>query len=252
MALRDILKVIDSLNANVEILICPVRVQGKEAEKEISQAIEYLNSRYKDLDVLFVGRGGGSAEDLWAFNAELVARAIFASEIPVVSYVGHEVDFTITYFVADMRDPTPSVAAEMVLRSRNDIKKRVELLRESLSGAINFILDNRGVELDSLISSRALTKPYLIYEDKISYLDELDSRLLKSIGRLFESKSENLENVSRRLDIVSPLSVLKRGFSICFDSSNEIIKDSKNVNDGDDISIKFASGSLNAQVKNCE
>ncbi len=251
MVLRDILKVIDSLNANVEILICPVRVQGKEAEKEIPQAIEYLNSRHKDLDVLLVGRGGGEAEDLWAFNTESVARAIFASEIPVVSCVGHEVDFTITYFVADMRAPTPSVAAEMVLRSRNDIKKRVELLRESLSGAINFILDNRGVELDSLISSRALTKPYLIYEDKISYLDELDSRLLKSIGRLFESKSENLENVSRRLDIVSPLSVLKRGFSICFDSSNEIIKDSKNVNDGDDISIKFASGSLNAQVKSC-
>jgi exodeoxyribonuclease VII large subunit len=204
------------------------------------------------LDVLLVGRGGGSAEDLWAFNMEAVARAIFASEIPVVSCVGHEVDFTITYFVADMRAPTPSVAAEMVLRSRNDIKKRIELLRESLGGAINFVLDNRGAGLGRLISSRALTKPYLIYEDKMSYLDELDICLLKNIGRLFESKSENLKNVSRRLDVVSPLSVLKRGFSICFDSSNGIIKDSRNVNVGDDISIKFALGSLNAQVKNCE
>jgi exodeoxyribonuclease VII large subunit len=230
-----------------------VRVQGKEAEKEIPQAIEYLNSRYKDLDVLFVGRVGGSAEDLWAFNTELVARAIFASEIPVVSRIGHEVDFTIADFVADMRAPTPSAATEMVLRSRNDIKRRiVELLRESLSRAINFILDDRGAELDRLISSRMLAKPYLIYEDKIFYLSELDSRLLKSIGRLFESKSENLGNVSHRLDIVSPLSVLKRGFSICFDSGNEIIKDSKNVNTGDDISIKFASGSLNAQVKSYE
>ncbi|GHT08620.1 exodeoxyribonuclease 7 large subunit [Endomicrobiia bacterium] len=251
-ALRDILKVIDSLNANVEILIYPVRVQGKEAEKEIPQAIEYLNSRHKDLDVLLVGRGGGAVEDLWAFNTESVARAIFASEIPIVSCVGHEVDFTIADFVADMRAPTPSAAAEMVLRSRNYIKTRIELLGESLSRAINFILGDRSAELDRLISSRALTKPRLIYEYKISYLDELGSRLLKSIGRLFESKSENLENVSRRLDIVSPLSVLKRGFSICFDSNNEIIKDSKNVNVGDDISIKFASCSLNAQVKSYE
>jgi exodeoxyribonuclease VII large subunit len=251
-ALRDILKVIDSLNANIETLIYPVRVQGKEAEKEIPQAIEYLNSHHKDLDVLLVGRGGGSVEDLWAFNTESVARAIFASEIPVVSCIGHEVDYTIADFVADMRAPTPSAAAEMVLRSRNDIKKRVEFLRESLSEAIKFTLDNRGAELDKLIFSRALTKPYLIYEDKVSYLDELDNRLLKSVGSLFKSKSENLENVSHRLDIVSPLSVLKRGFSICFNSNNEVIKDSKDVNVCDDISIKFATGSLNAQVKSCE
>ncbi len=251
-ALCDILKVIDSLNANIETLIYPVRVQGKEAEKEIPQAIEYFNSRHKDLDVLLVGRGGGSVEDLWAFNMESVARAIFASEIPVVSCIGHEVDFTIADFVADMRAPTPSAAAEMVLRSRNDIKKRIEFLRESLNGAINFILYDRSVELDKLILSRALTKPYLIYEDKISYLAELDNRLLKSIGSLFKSKSENLGNVSHRLDIVSPLSVLKRGFSICFDSNNEVIEDSKDVNVGDDISIRFASGSLNAKVKSCE
>jgi exodeoxyribonuclease VII large subunit len=251
-ALHDILKVIDSLNANIEALIYPVRVQGKEAEKEISQAIEYLNSNHKDLDVLLIGRGGGSVEDLWAFNMESVARAIFASEIPVVSCIGHEVDFTIADFVADMRAPTPSSAAEMVLRSRNDIKKCIEFLRESLSEAINFILDDRISKLDKLILSRALTKPYLIYEDRISYLDELDNRLLKSIGSLFKSKSENLGNVSHRLDIVSPLSVLKRGFSICFDSNNKVIKDSKDVNACDDISIRFASGSLKAQVKSCE
>jgi exodeoxyribonuclease VII large subunit len=251
-ALHDILKVIDSLNANIETLIYPVRVQGKEAEKEIPQAIEYLNSRHKDLDVLLVGRGGGSVEDLWAFNVESVARAIFASEIPVVSCIGHEIDFTIADFVADMRAPTPSAAAEMVLRSRNDIKKRIEFLKESLKGAINFVLSDCSAELEKLILSRALTKPYLIYEDKISYLDELDNCLLKSIGSLFKSKSENLENISQRLDIVSPLSVLKRGFSICSDRNNEVIKDSKDVNVYDDISIKFASGSLKAQVKSCE
>jgi exodeoxyribonuclease VII large subunit len=251
-ALRDILKIIDNLNANIEILIYPVRVQGEEAEKEIPQAIEYLNSCHKDLDVLLVGRGGGSVEDLWAFNMESVARAIFASEIPVVSCIGHEVDFTIADFVADMRAPTPSAAAEMVLRSRNDIKKHIEFLRESLSSVIGFILDDCRAKLDKLILSRALTKPYLIYEDKISYLDELGNCLLKSIGCLLKSKSENLENVLRKLDIVSPLSVLKRGFSICFDINNEVIKNSKNINAGDDINIRFAAGSLNAQVKSCE
>jgi exodeoxyribonuclease VII large subunit len=183
---------------------------------------------------------------------ESVARAIFASEIPVVSCIGHEIDYTIADFVADMRAPTPSAAAEMVLRSRNDIKKRIEFLRKSLSEAMNFILDDRSTALDKLTFSRALTKPYLIYEDKISYLDELDNRLLKSIGSLFKSKSENLENVSHKLDIVSPLSVLKRGFSICFNSNNEVIKDSKDVNACDDISIKLASGSLSVQVKSCE
>jgi exodeoxyribonuclease VII large subunit len=151
-----------------------------------------------------------------------------------------------------MRTPTPSAAAEMILRSRYDIKKRIEFLRESLSESMNFILGDCSAELDKLTFSRALAKPYLIYEDKISYLDELDNRLLESIGSLFKLKSENLENVSHRLDIVSPLSVLKRGFSICFDSNNEVIKDSKDVSACDDISIKFASGILNAQVKSRE
>ncbi|MDR0800348.1 MAG: exodeoxyribonuclease VII large subunit [Endomicrobium sp.] len=251
-ALRDILKVTENLNANVEILICPARVQGKEAEKEVSKAIEYLNSHHKNLDVLLVGRGGGSIEDLWAFNTESVARAIFASEIPVVSCVGHEVDFTIADFVADMRSPTPSAAAEMVLRSGNDIKKRIEFLRESLIEAMNFILNDYGAKLDGLMSSRALTKPHLIYEDKISYLDGLDNRLLVNIRRIFESKSEKLKDISHKLDIVSPLSVLKRGFSVCFDSDNNIIKDSETVNAGDNIGVKLASGTLNAEVKSCE
>ncbi|MCA6079468.1 MAG: exodeoxyribonuclease VII large subunit [Endomicrobium sp.] len=251
-ALRDILKVAENLNANIEILIYPVRVQGKEAEKEIPKAIEYLNSHHKNLSVLLVGRGGGSIEDLWAFNTESVARAIFASEIPVVSCVGHEVDFTIADFVADMVSPTPSAAAEMVLRSGNGIKKRIEFLSESLIEAMNFTLSDCGAKLDRLASSRALTKPHLIYEDKISYLDGLDNRLLVNIRRAFELKSEKVKNISHKLDIVSPLSVLKRGFSVCFDSANKIIKDSKNVSAGDDISIKLASGTLNAEVKSCE
>ncbi|MCA6069869.1 MAG: exodeoxyribonuclease VII large subunit [Endomicrobium sp.] len=248
-ALHDILKVIDSLNANVEVLIYPVRVQGKKSEKEISQAIKFLNAHYKNLDVLLVGRGGGSIEDLWSFNTESVARAIFDSEIPVVSCVGHETDFTIADFVADMRAPTPSAAAEMILRKRSDIKVRLEILQDSLNSAVNLLLDDRTEKLDRLMSSRALLKPHLIYEDKISYVDEMDTRLLNNIRRLYGTKSEKLKDVMHKLDIVSPLSVLKRGFSVCFDSDNKIVKNSKIVNVGDNIRIKLALGSLNAEVK---
>jgi exodeoxyribonuclease VII large subunit len=248
-ALHDILKVIDNLNANVEILIYPVRVQGKEAEKEIPKAIEYLNAHHKSLDVLLVGRGGGAIEDLWAFNTEPVARAIFNAKIPVMSCVGHEIDFTIADFVADMRAPTPSAAAEMVLRKKSDIKKHLEILKDSLNDAVSFILGDRSAKLNRLMSSRALLKPYLIYEDKISYVDELGARLSNNVRRLYETKSDKLKNIAHKLDIVSPLSVLKRGFSVCFDSNNNIIKDSKIVNTGDSIKIKLASGSLNAEVK---
>ncbi|MDR3253689.1 MAG: exodeoxyribonuclease VII large subunit [Endomicrobium sp.] len=248
-ALHDILKVIDNLNANVEVLIYPVRVQGKEAEKEIPKAIEYLNLYHKNLEVLLVGRGGGSIEDLWAFNTEPVARAIFASEIPVVSCVGHEVDFTIADFVSDMRSPTPSAAAEMILRNRNNTENRMKLLNESLSGLMHFILDDHRSRLDRFMLSRAMTKPYLIYEDKISYVDELDARMLRNANRILESKFEKLKNVSHKLDIISPLAVLKRGFAICFDNNNKILTDSKNVSSGDNINIHLSKGSFTAKVE---
>ncbi|GHT47392.1 exodeoxyribonuclease VII large subunit [Endomicrobiia bacterium] len=248
-ALHDILKVIDSLNVNAEVFVYSVRVQGEEAQKEIPKAITYLNLCHKDLDVLLVGRGGGSVEDLWAFNTEPVARAIFGSKIPIVSCIGHEVDFTIADFVADMRAPTPSAAAEMVLRKRSGIEKRIEFLKESLYNAVSFILDDRAGKLNRLMSSRALLKPYLIYEEKIVYVDGLYSRLLNNIQNLYEVKFEKLKDVAHKLDIVSPLSVLKRGFSVCFDFNNKIIREAKNINTGDIVNIKLFSGNFTAKVE---
>ncbi|GHT58674.1 exodeoxyribonuclease 7 large subunit [Endomicrobiia bacterium] len=248
-ALHDILKVIDSLNVNVEVLVYSVRVQGEEAQKEIPKAITYLNLYHKDLDVLLVGRGGGSVEDLWAFNTEPVARAIFGSKIPIVSCIGHEVDFTIADFVADMRAPTPSAAAEMILRKRSGIEKHVEFLKESLYNAVSFILDDRAGKLNGLMSSRALLKPYLIYEEKIAYVDSLYSRLLNNIQNLYEVKFEKLKDVAHKLDIVSPISVLKRGFAVCFDSNNKIIRETKNINTGDIVNIKLFSGNFTAKVE---
>ncbi|MDD5102154.1 MAG: exodeoxyribonuclease VII large subunit, partial [Endomicrobiaceae bacterium] len=131
-ALHDILSVLNRRFSNVEILIYPVRVQGEQAKYEISNAIEYLNNNYKELDVLLVGRGGGSLEDLWAFNEEIVARAIFNSKIPTISCVGHEIDFTIADFVADLRAATPSVAAEIVAKNRADIEDKLLMLKKSI------------------------------------------------------------------------------------------------------------------------
>jgi exodeoxyribonuclease VII large subunit len=251
-ALFDILKVIDDLNANVEVLIHPARVQGKGAENEISRAIRYLNCHNKNLDVLLVGRGGGSIEDLWAFNTEHVARAIFDSKIPIVSCVGHETDFTITDLVADMRASTPSAAAEIVLRDRNNVKNRIEFLQKSLDDTIRFTLNYCLEKFYRFVSSKVLDRPYFIYESKASYLDGLNVRLLKSIDRVIKSKSDKLKDIYHKLDVLHPLFILKRGFSICYDSSNKIIKSSKSVAVGDTIKIRFALGSLSAEVKNYE
>ena len=247
-ALHDILEVLNNLEAGVEVLIYPVRVQGKEAETEIPQAIEYLNENHKELDVLLVGRGGGSAEDLWAFNTEPVARAVFASGIPVISCVGHEVDFTIADFAADLRAPTPSAAAEMAVRRTNVLKVRFNDLKKMLFDNMNFTVENAQAKLESFSSSRAFTKPHLIYEDKIAYVDDLGKRAEHSLGTLIKFNTEKIENIMHKLDLVSPLSVLKRGYSICRDCNEKIVKEAEALKIDDTISLQFAKGSLKARV----
>lgn len=251
-ALHDILEVLDNLGAGVEVLIYPVRVQGKEAETEIPQAIEYLNKNHSDLDVLLVGRGGGSIEDLWAFNTEPVARGIFNSKIPVISCVGHEIDFTIADFVADLRAPTPSAAAEMAVRASKALKTRFGDLQKMLFENINYILENAGRKLEVLSYARAFTKPHLIYEDKISYVDDLGARIEHSFLRLLKFKSEKIDNIMHKLDLVSPLSVLKRGYSICRDSCGNVVKEAGMMKANDDLFVKLAKGSLKAKVSGVE
>ena len=248
-ALHDILKVLDGMDADVKVLIYPVRVQGKEAEHEIPSAIRYLNENHKELDVLLVGRGGGSIEDLWAFNTEPVVRAIFNSAIPVISCVGHEVDFTISDFAADFRAPTPSAAAETALRSTVEKKRRFRELKEILFDEINFVLDNIKSKLDILSSARAFTRPHLIYEDKIAYIDELGGRLDSSVKKILNFKKDDVVNIMHKLDLVSPLAVLNRGYSICSDSAGNIVKDSKQLDIGGRLSVKLAKGGFTAKIE---
>jgi len=248
-ALHDILKVLKELEAGVEVLIYPVRVQGSEAETEIAQAIRYLNRHHKELDVLLAGRGGGSIEDLQAFNTESVARAIFESKIPVISCVGHEVDFTIADFVADLRAPTPSAAAEMAVRGKNELRNIVGRAKDSLINEMNFIVDDYSEKIEILAASRALQKPHLIYEDKMAEIDMLGERLGFGIKKIVDYKSVEVISASQKLELVSPLGVLKRGFAICKYASGVIVKDAGILKSGDSIGVKLAKGSFEAKVE---
>ncbi len=247
-ALHDILSVLNRRFSTVEVLIYPVRVQGETAKTEIANAIQYLNENHKELDVLLVGRGGGSLEDLWAFNEEIVARAIYNSEIPVISCVGHEIDFTIADFVADLRAATPSVAAELVVKNRADIEDKIQLYKNSLITKIKDIINLYEEKINYFKTCRALSKPYLIYEDKIQYMDDLRDKLELYMQNIIENKNHNLQLKIQKLDLLSPLKILKRGYSACFSETGNIIKSKKQVKIDDIINIKLTDGNVITKV----
>ncbi len=248
-ALHDILSVLDRRFSNVEVLIYPVRVQGEQAKFEIAKAIKYLNENHKDLDVLLVGRGGGSLEDLWAFNEEITARAIFASEIPVISCVGHEVDFTIADFVADLRAPTPSVAAEVVAKNRKDIEEKLFLIKRKIIDDIKNIVAVYDEKIKYFKNCRALSKPYEIYEDKIQYIDELKEDLINKIKNLISDKEYKFQLSLKKLELLSPLKILNRGYSACFDKDNKIVKSIKQISVDDTMDVKLSDGIVRTKVE---
>lgn len=247
-ALHDILSVLNRRFSNVEVLIYPVRVQGETAKNEIANAIEYLNEKHKELDVLLVGRGGGSLEDLWAFNEEIVARAIYSSKIPVISCVGHEVDFTIADFVADLRAPTPSVAAEIVAKNRTDIEEKLSILKDGITNKIRNIVALYDEKIKYFRNCRALSKPYEIYEDKIQYIDELKENLILQINNIFLNKQQDLRLNMQKLDLLSPLKILNRGYSVCFNKEGQLIKKVKQVFKDDIVDIKLSDGNIKTKV----
>lgn len=206
-AIRDILTVLSRRFANVELLIAPVRVQGEGAGFEIASAIDDLN-RVGQVDVMIVGRGGGSLEDLWAFNEEVVARAIHRSVVPVISAVGHEIDFTIADFVSDLRAATPSAAAELVVRSKDELTAELEALEHRL-----FVSQSRRLERSrSLVTAlaRAVTDPSRILGHLSQRVDSLDARLVREAGLILDDASERIVTLSARLARQSPAATLQR------------------------------------------
>jgi len=267
-AIQDILRVLWRRNDRLNVLIFPARVQGSEASSEIIQGIEYLNTR-EDVDTIILSRGGGSLEDLWAFNDEDLARAVFGSRIPVISAVGHEIDFTIADFVADLRAPTPSAAAEIVSGAREELVKGLGNLTQRSAQAIRLGLKSRRERLRTLASSRAFVDAESRLRFFLQRLDELHSRLAKTLPSMFSSTRQELSQQeqllekqiqfylqakkhvittrSTQLQAYSPLSVLERGYAIVTTEDQEIVRDPDQIKEGDRMKIRVERGTFRAQ-----
>jgi exodeoxyribonuclease VII large subunit len=248
-AIRDIIKIIHRRDPGVKIILYPARVQGEGAGEEIAQAIRDFN-KYKKVDLLIVGRGGGSLEDLWAFNEEIVARAIYNSKIPIISAVGHEVDFTIADFVADLRAPTPSAAAELAVKNRLETAKEVMNLFKTLISTQRLIIEDYKSRINSARESYGFKRAIDLIAQKAQRADELLRGLLKEVKNYFDSKKKSLSLVSGKLNALSPLAVLERGFSLTRKLPEmEIIRDASLLRLKDEIEVKFLRGRIEAEVK---
>jgi len=246
-AIRDILRVIRRRHPRMEILIYPVPVQGVEAVPAIIEAVQYFN-REQNVDVMIVGRGGGSLEDLWAFNEEAVARAIFASRIPVISAVGHETDYTIADFVADLRAPTPSAAAEMVVESEAHLRETVLSFESRLASSIRQELEQRKASVQHAL--RLLADPRKRLEQFSQRVDELLGRLGLGLRHHVRRDRALLTSLSGALDHLNPLGILSRGYSVTRSvPQGAIIKSASEVSEGDLLRTTLHEGEVVSRVE---
>jgi len=291
-AIRDILKVIDRRFANVEIVIAPAAVQGERAAPEIVDAIGELN-KIEGMDVIIVTRGGGGIEDLWPFNEEIVARAIYNSTIPVISAVGHEIDYTIADFVADLRAPTPSAAAEMVVKNKEDIQRYIGILHQRLLYAKKTFIEKKRERIKSL--SKRIFSPEREIGRYFQRLDEIETRIRHGIQRILRDRQHHIEKLTQdvnsynpqnmvsmyrhkmetsinslfrnfshiialkksefhgvvaRLDSLSPLAILSRGYSITYKlPGRSIVKTPADVQHGDMVEVKLHEGTISCLVE---
>lgn len=246
-AIQDILNVVDRRFCGTHVLLYPVKVQGEGAAEEIAEAIKAMNEQ-AEADVLIVGRGGGSLEDLWAFNEEPVARAVFGSQIPVISAVGHESDWTICDFVADLRAPTPSAAAELVVSSRVELEERLRGRKDRLDYAIHGMLERSQTQLSDLASSAAFRQPQYLLDQFTGRVDELGRQMEARLANLFDSKAQMFQGVTGRLNALSPLAILDRGYSVSFNEKGDIIKEAPQVSVGDVLKTRLRKGSLTSKI----
>lgn len=246
-AIHDMLRILNKRFPLTEVKLLPVRVQGSEAPGEIAAAIEYAN-RYELADVLIVGRGGGSIEDLWAFNDEIVAHAIYRSNIPVISAVGHEPDVTISDYVADMRAATPSNAAEIVVPDQDVLRQSLDSATESMVSALLRQIKNARVNLKVLSESPVLQDPIQYFAIRRNSLAYLQNRLTSAYSQSIHRKVNSFTTLTAKLDAMSPLKVLTRGYSVTSKPDGSVIRSVTQLNTGDDILIKLNDGSLNAKI----
>ena len=243
-AIKDILNIIDRRFANVEILLYPVKVQGEGAAQEIAEAITELNA-LTDIDVIIAGRGGGSLEDLWAFNEEVVARSIYNSRIPVISAVGHEIDITIADLVADKRALTPSEAGELVVPRKDLLLDMLEKLNTRLLQSLTGKLRLSKERLVRVANSYVMRQPFDRLRSWQQRLDEFAQRLNINITYALNTEREKLSGIAGKLESLSPLNVLKRGYTITTRlEDNKSLREAKGLNKGDKIKTNFSQGSV--------
>lgn len=273
-AIIDIIKTLERRFAHIHIVIYPAKVQGEGAGDEIVEGIDYLGN-VRDMDVIIVGRGGGSLEDLWAFNEEKVARAIFRCPIPIISAVGHEVDFTIADFVADIRASTPSVAAEMVIEKEQSLLERITNLEKIIFHHIQFFVQEKKHAVTDLIHHQAFQNFKVRMFNLIQQVDEFETRaryVIQSlvqriiqvrsrvdlaqekmsafVKRLLQELHGKWERFSVELDNLSPLNILKKGYTLCWKNAKpELIQKIGDVDEGDEVTVSFFKGEFSAQVK---
>ena len=249
-AVRDFLEVLARRWQGVEVLVIPTRVQGEGAAEEIAGGIRAANRLATPLDALVVGRGGGSLEDLWSFNEEVVVRAIAASSVPVVSAVGHEIDVTLADLAADVRALTPSEAAERVAPSADDVGQRLRSLGGRLDGAIRRRVAWGRERLTLAAARRPLARPHALLEDRRRRLDELDQAAASAVRRTAERRRSRLATAAAKLDSLSPLSVLSRGYSVTTNASTgDLVRDAAEVRSGDRIETRLADGQVVSVVE---
>lgn len=247
-AIMDMLRILGRRYPLSKVKILPVRVQGEEAPAEIAGAIRYAN-RYRVADVIITGRGGGSMEDLWAFNDERVARSIFDSELPVVSAVGHEPDVTISDFVADVRAATPSNAAELVAPDQQDLRKMLLNAQNRMLAVMQKQLKLSRQQLAALASKRVMQSPLGYVQDKRMLLDYSSTRLIAGSKAILDGKKQILVRLSAKLDAMSPLRVLGRGYSVAMKQDGSVLHAADEACVGEMISVRLQKGTILAQVQ---
>lgn len=246
-AVHDMLRILGKRYPLSKLILLPVRVQGEEAAGEIARAVAYAN-RERLCELLIVGRGGGSMEDLWAFNEEAVARAIYASDIPVISAVGHEPDVTISDFVADLRAATPSNAAELAVPDQAELRARLEAMQKQMAAALQRRAQQARGRLEALASRPVLKDPQRLILDRRLALDRLTERLAAAEAAVLSGQRTRLTRLAAGLDAMSPLKVLARGYAVVSDENGTLVKEAAAVKAGQKIRITFRDDTVPAVI----
>ncbi|MEO1497752.1 MAG: exodeoxyribonuclease VII large subunit [Planctomycetota bacterium] len=252
-AVRDFLQVLARRWRGVDVLVIPTRVQGDGAAEEIAEAIRLANQVQPPLDTLVVGRGGGSLEDLWAFNDEPVVRALAASAVPTISAVGHEIDFTLADFAADVRALTPSEAAERVVPSADELTSRVASIADRMSRATWRALRTRRDRLAAVEVRRPVARPHALLEDRARRVDELEQQATRGVRRRIETARGRIATLTAQIDSLSPLGVLARGYSLTTAAdTGRVVRDADAVRVGERIKTRLSAGAVLSRVESIE